>query len=159
MASFESAIGKTLEHEGGWVNDPADPGGETKYGISKRAYPNEDITNLTVEKAKDIYRRDYWKYDAVLDQQVAAKIFDMAVNMGPAQAHKILQKALGKVVAGPVAIDGVFGPSTLSFTNAADAGKLLNEIRAQQAYFYATLALEDFTKKRFLMGWLRRAVT
>lgn len=157
MASFEASINGVLEHEGGYVNHPSDPGGETKYGISKKAYPDEDIAGLTLGRAKELYKRDYWQYDAVLDQRIADKVFDMAVNMGPSQAHKLLQKALNGVVAGPVAVDGVFGPSTLSFVNAADQRKLLTEIRARQAEFYCKLVLADVTKLAFLLGWLRRA--
>jgi len=57
--NFERCIAFVLRHEGGYVNDPRDPGGETKYGISKRAYPGLDIKNLTEEQAKEIYRQDY----------------------------------------------------------------------------------------------------
>ena len=55
------AISATLAHEGGYVNDPADPGGETKFGISKRAYPDVDIKSLTRQEAEMIYRRVYWE--------------------------------------------------------------------------------------------------
>jgi hypothetical protein len=58
---FERAVAFVLRHEGGYVNDPRDPGGETKYGISKRAYPRLDIKGLTEADAKEIYRRDYWE--------------------------------------------------------------------------------------------------
>ena len=58
--TFDEIIDVVLEHEGGYVNDPTDTGGETKYGISKRAYPDEDIKELTVERAKELYKKDYW---------------------------------------------------------------------------------------------------
>ena len=58
--NFDVAFEKLIGHEGGYVNDARDPGGETKYGISKRAYPDEDIAGLTLERAKQIYRRDCW---------------------------------------------------------------------------------------------------
>ncbi len=61
MDLFEHAITITLQHEGGYVNDPADPGGETRYGISKRAFPKVDIANLTINKAKAIYKAFYWE--------------------------------------------------------------------------------------------------
>lgn len=158
MASFDAAIREVLEHEGGYVNHPTDPGGETKYGISKRTYPEEDIANLTLERAKAIYERDFWQYSAVLDQRVATKLLDMAVNMGPSRAHKIVQKALNAVVAGPVGIDGVFGPKTLEFVNASEPKKLLDEIRARACEFYCELVLAEPSKKVFLLGWLRRGV-
>jgi len=81
----------TVGEEGGYVNDPRDPGGETKYGISKRAYPDEDIQNLSLERAKELYRRDYW--DALgLDGSpwnIAYPLFDCAVNQGPGYAHTL----------------------------------------------------------------------
>ena len=58
--SFDRIIEFTLQEEGGYVNNPADPGGMTKYGISKRSYPNLDIANLTIDQAKAIYERDFW---------------------------------------------------------------------------------------------------
>jgi len=85
---FESALAFVLAAEGGYVNDPNDPGGETKYGISKKAYPLLDITNLTREQAVDIYRRDYW--NKVKGDELPAGVdiaaFDTAVNMGAGTA-------------------------------------------------------------------------
>ena len=58
--AFAKAIAFTLQREGGHVNDPDDPGGETNFGLSKRAYPYLDIAGLTLDQATHIYRRDYW---------------------------------------------------------------------------------------------------
>lgn len=96
-------------YEGGYSNDPADPGGETKYGISKRSYPHLDIKNLTREQARPIYRADFWGpagCDAV-PRALKYPLFDFAVNSGPKQAVKILQRRLGVVA------DGSIGPITL----------------------------------------------
>ncbi len=85
MADFEKAVAVVLRHEGGYVNDPDDPGGETNYGISKRAYPHLDIARLTVEQAKAIYRADYWERiagDSLTSQHYANALLDTAVNMG-----------------------------------------------------------------------------
>src|SRR5690606_39725856 len=86
---FLRAVEVVLEHEGGYVNDPRDPGGETNWGISKRAYPDLDIANLTRTDAIAIYYRDWWQryeYDRLKDDAVVTKLLDMAVNMGPATA-------------------------------------------------------------------------
>jgi lysozyme family protein len=86
--SFEKAMEFLLKWEGGYVNDPRDPGGETKYGISKRSHPNVDIANLTVEQATAIYKRDYWdalNLDA-LPPCFGIAVFDAAVNCGKAKA-------------------------------------------------------------------------
>lgn len=106
--NYDKAFGIIIGHEGGYVNDPRDPGGETKYGISKRAYPNEDIKGLTLERAKELYRRDYW--DAVeaesLPVGVRLMVFDCAVNCGLTAAKKLLQRAAG------AKDDGIIGPRT-----------------------------------------------
>ena len=93
MKNFNEIIEQVLEHEGGYVNDPKDLGGETKYGITKRFYPDIDIKNLTIEQAKDIYKKDYWDRNKVesLPQNLWHIYFDMCVNMGKRTAVKVLQ--------------------------------------------------------------------
>jgi lysozyme family protein len=86
MADFNISIETILTNEDGYVFNPNDPGGETNYGISKRAYPNLDIKNLTRDAAKEIYRRDFWRYDSIVNQDVATKIFDIGANQGPITA-------------------------------------------------------------------------
>ncbi len=101
MAKFKSAIPTIFLHEGGSVNHPNDPGGETNFGITKRTYPHLDIKNLTKAQAREIYRRDFWnpgKYEKIDNQQAATKVFDMAVNMGPKRAHRLLQKAVNALL-------------------------------------------------------------
>lgn len=157
MASFDRAIGAVLKHEGGYVNDPADPGGETKFGISKRAYPHLDIKNLTVKQAKAIYKRDYWRYDRFRQQRVAGKVFDMAVNMGHKPAHRILQQALN-AQGFSLKVDGIVGRRTLGALNRSKSRPLMDELRALMAKRYAELVLKNRQLKKFLRGWMRRAV-
>ena len=98
MANFDKAIERVLINEGGYVNDPNDAGGETKYGISKRAYPGVDIKNLTTDEAKAIYKKDYWdkiKGDNINSDEIAYEIFDTAVNMGVRTSSKIAQMVVG----------------------------------------------------------------
>lgn len=153
MSYFDDAIQVVLAHEGGYVNNPRDPGGETKFGICRRVYPDLDIKNLTREMAVEIYRRDYWPaiYSQVNDRQVVTKIFDMTVNMGAFQSHRILQRALD------IPDDGKFGPQTLKAVNAADPADLLAKIVGQQKKFYRHLADAKPAMKEFLPGWLHRA--
>jgi lysozyme family protein len=88
--SFQQAVEFVLAREGGYANDPADLGGETNYGISKRAHPDLDIKNLTVEQAREIYRASYW-IPAGCDgfsPGWALAIFDTAVNCGVSRARE-----------------------------------------------------------------------
>lgn len=107
--TFDEAFRILIGHEGGYVNDPRDPGGETKFGISKRAYPNEDIRNLTIERARAIYYRDYWIRSGCERAPEAMRfdLFDTAVNSGLSRAVRLLQLAAG------VEDDGEIGPVTL----------------------------------------------
>src|SRR5690606_21344731 len=118
---FLRAVEVVLKHEGGYVHDPRDPGGETKYGISKRSYPELDIARLTREDAIAIYYRDWWQrygYDRLQNDAIATKLLDMAVNMGPATAHRLLQEAL--VFLGyDIAVDGIIGLQTIGAANRA----------------------------------------
>lgn len=82
--NFDRAFGIVVGVEAGYVNDPKDPGGETKFGISKGAYPDEDIPNMTLERAKFLYQRDYWNSHDLdeLEWGKALLVFDCAVNGG-----------------------------------------------------------------------------
>lgn len=150
MSHFEKAILSVLKHEGGYVNHPNDPGGETNFGITKKVYPNLDIRKLTVEEAKEIYRRDYWLSGLDdLPYPVAAKIFDMVVNMGTRQAIKLVQRAVD------VSDDGILGKGTLAALKVhPDA---LQRICNQQELFYNQLVVRKPQMKVFLKGWLKRA--
>lgn len=151
VSNFEQALDLILKHEGGYVNHPEDPGGETKYGISKRAYPNEDIANLTKERAGQLYRRDYWdriKGDD-LPYPVGLFSFDTAVNLGTSLASRALQRASGAEQ------DGVIGPRTIE--------AVWEAYKASQNHFLDLLAKErlDYytqltTFKTFGRGWVRR---
>lgn len=95
MNHFDRVMAFILAEEGGYVNNPADPGGETKYGISKRAYPNLNIAALTVEDAKSIYRRDYWNVlglDTVAKYGPALVLMNCAVNAGVRRALQIKER-------------------------------------------------------------------
>lgn len=93
--NFDKAIEFVLKWEGGYVNHPDDPGGETKYGISKRAYPDLDVANLTLDDAKVIYKRDYWDKAECdgLETHLAMIVFDTAVNCGVNKAKEFFKKA------------------------------------------------------------------
>ena len=108
LTTFNEIIEKVLEHEGGYVNDPTDRGGETKYGITKKFYPDVDIKNLTLDQAKHIYHTDYWrpaKCDAV-PPKLRHIYFDMTVNFGKRGAVKDLQRAANAKNKNKIDVDG-----------------------------------------------------
>lgn len=98
------------EYEGGYSNDPTDPGGETKFGISKASYPSLDIKSLTRDQVKPIYKADFWGPAGcdIVPDELKYPLFDFAVNSSPRRAVKTLQKRLG------VTADGSLGPVTLA---------------------------------------------
>lgn len=149
MASaFKAAIDFVLAREGGYVNDPSDPGGETNFGISKRAYPGLDIKALTREAALSIYYRAYWQGSGCegLPPAVALIHFDTSVNQGVAAATRILQAAAG------VTVDGKIGPKTLAAIAAKGAGLLVEEYAAHRMTRYGGTPNFD----RYGLGWARR---
>lgn len=144
--SFEQAVAMVLKHEGGYVNDSRDPGGETRFGISKRAYPDVDILRLTEDEAKAIYKRDYWdklRTDEI-PEPLAICLFDAAVNMGRDKAVRLLQRACG------VAQDGVMGGNTIAAANRLSDAVV--RFSTERAIAYTGIRGFD----TFGKGWLRR---
>lgn len=148
MTSFEQAFRRTVAWEGGYVNHPSDPGGETNFGISRRAYPNENIAGMTIERAQFLYRRDYWQPCRCddLPPLVAIELFDAAVNSGVGQSIRWLQRALG------VADDGVIGPLTVSAAASSGAPALCARMLGERLAFASSLS----TWSSFGRGWARR---
>ena len=163
MATFERAIPTILTHEGGYVNHPSDPGGETNFGITKRDHPGEDIRNMTRERAAQIYRADFWdalRLGEIVNEAVATKLMDMAVNMGPRTMGRLLQRALNYLLPGqPVTVDGIVGGATIAAVNqVTDQDLLLETLRAYHALRYIELVEgPDGRYDVFSKGWLRRA--
>lgn len=149
-SAFEQALAFVLEHEGGYVDDPRDPGRETNYGISKRAYPNEDIENLTIERASEIYQADYWhkSHCDELPEPLALAVFDTAVNMGVGVAAQLMQRALR------VSVDGIVGPKTLAAAKEADPAQVVQEFLSWRLRRYSGL----YGSPTYMCGWSRRVL-
>lgn len=159
MSEFARAIDTLLKHEGGYVFDMDDPGGETKYGISKRTYPYLDIVNLTEEDAKRIYKQDWWDkylYSLINNQKIATKVFDLAVNMGAKQSHKLLQRAVN-ATGGDLVDDGVIGQKTREAVNLASPEAVLAALRSESAGYYRVLIAKNPINEKYEKGWLKRA--
>lgn len=175
MSIFELAIPIVLRHEGGFVNDAADPGGATNFGVSLRwlvsqglldklEHDEGDVTQDAVQAVKlmsqaeaEMFYKDYWwtpgGYEAILAQMVANKVFDTAVNMGTARAVNFAQKIVG--ITPPYT--GHLGPKTLAGINAMPTPIFLASYQNAQAAFYRALVAANPARGKFLAGWLNRA--
>jgi hypothetical protein len=153
-----------LSNEGGYVNDPDDPGGETNYGISKKSYPNVNIKGLTLDKAKCLYYRDYWckaGFDRVRNCEVAAKLFDISVNFGDDQAREIVQRSLMSVYKNSRLLERDCSWSKMiQLINCVSSNEaFLSAIRSDQAAVYRMIVHNKEPMRKFLDGWLSRAYT
>jgi lysozyme family protein len=141
---FEILIPVILRHEGGYVNDPDDAGGETNFGITKARYPNLDIKNLTKKEAVEIYKRDFYfpmGIDKMSDVNLALQYFDMGVNAGIKNATKLMVQAQEI--------------KQTSKVGAYHDMSLLNIYKDLRAQYYQEVSLRRNNKK-YLAGWLNR---
>lgn len=131
MAIPGPAVDLVLRHEGGYVNDPRDPGGETNFGISKRSYPDLAIADLTRAQAGSIYQKDFWTptMAAQTDQRLANCMLDSRVNQGP------------------VGEGASFKP-----------GISLVDFQIARLLRYVAIVAQDPTQLKFLGGWFRRTL-
>ena len=179
---FDYAVNVVLKHEGGYSNNPNDPGGPTNYGISLRFIKEigldinndsqtdlNDVKEIYFSDAIDIYKNHWWDkyhYNNINSLRFATKIFDMSVNLGPKTSHKIVQRCCNYLGHAPfkeiIPVDGVFGIKTLTCLNELCkeeevAQELMEEIINEQKWFYHSLAEKNPTLKVFLEGWMKRA--
>lgn len=191
-ASFDEAVRVVLEHEGGLVDHPEDPGGVTNYGISLRWAVHamidagdtalelldidgdgdtdaDDVRTMQRADAVVLYRAFWWdryRYGEIQDQTLATKVFDLAVNMGPKQAHRCAQRAV-RGIGDDLVDDGILGPLTRAALNLFGSVGLIPPLRSEAAGFYRALIVRNDALRRhgievpdfgvFKRGWLRRA--
>lgn len=150
-----------LIREGGFVDHPADRGGPTCHGVTQttlaewRGHPvtADDVRNLTVGEAGELYRDRYIAKPGFLtieNQQIRAHVVDCAVNHGPANAVKMLQKAAHTFA------DGYLGPQTRAAVDRMDAGALYRRLCAERAKFYGQIITRDPSQHIFASGWMAR---
>ena len=154
--TFDEIIDNVLESEGGYVNDKDDAGGETNMGISKKAYPDLDIKNLTREAAKQLYYEDYWTPSKAeqLPNQLREVYFDMVVNFGRRGAAKVLQQACNGKNTYKIKEDGMVGTATIGASKNLEPDRL----RAYRVLKFATIVIKKPTQEKFWFGWFRRAI-
>ena len=146
--NFDQAFEKLIGHEGALSDNPADPGGLTKYGISQRSYPDVDIAALTLDQARQIYWRDYWGPAGCerVPDAIKFDLFDMAVNSGISRAVKTLQCAAG------VTQDGIIGTLTLQALLDMPPARLAARFNGARLAFMASLPAWP----HFSRGWALR---
>jgi len=172
---FERAYKVVAYHEGLYTNDSSDPGGPTKYGISLKYLHSKyididgdgdvdiaDVRALTEEKAKDIYYKDWWLpsgYQNFSSNLLSIKMFDLAINIGPIRANKVLQRAVRAVTGIELVEDGILGHNTTQAVNSVKCKReILIAVRSEAAGYYRLVVQNNpITFKKFLKGWLNRA--
>jgi len=155
MADFKIAVALTLIHEGGYVNNLNDSGGETNMGITQKDMPGQDMKTLTVEQATEYYAQNYWKalYSQIESQDIASKLFDMGVLFGVGTAVRELQRII-KIHNVPV--DGQFGPRTLDVVNTAEPVGLLAAYKTSLVSHAVNIIAASQQDRVFFAGWVRR---
>ena len=166
MAVFEKFSGKLLKEEGGFVDNPNDKGGATKYGITIDTWKTygydknkdgridvEDLKIITFSDALAITKKIFWDYfkaDKIKNQSVAELIVDWGYNSGQVTVARRIQRILN------LAVDGIFGDGTVAAINKAHQSKLFEAIKADRKAFIDFLVRKDPTQKVFYQGWMNR---
>ena len=155
MASnFQECLDLVLKSEGGWVNHPSDPGGETNLGVTKAVWeeyvghPVASMKNLTKDDVAPLYELKYWRtcYCEVLPRGLDFVVFSMGVNAGPGRSVKLLQQSLGCVP------DGVIGPRTRELISTNNSANLIAKFSETRREYYRSLkSFPTFGK-----GWVAR---
>jgi len=160
MNDFEKCFNITIDFEtggdrfGGYVNNPSDPGGETKWGISKRTFPDKDIKNLTLNEAKNIYHQFFWdlSYGDLLPYPLCLLIFDFSVHSGVSRSVTTLQKLL------KVKVDGIIGEKTLEAISENELKNLCLNFNIERTKFICELIKGNPRFLVFLTGWMLRVI-
>ena len=162
--NFNNALQMVLQFEGGYSNDPLDKGGATNKGVIQTVYdgyrisfglPVQSVQQISDTEVRDIYYKRYWLVARCdkLPNGVDTVHFDTAVNAGPSQAAKFLQRAIG------VKDDGIIGDVTLAKVNTLDPKVVMKAYTNSRISFYIDLVVKDVTQIKFLKGWIKRAIS
>jgi lysozyme family protein len=151
---FLQSVIFVLKYEGGYVNDPDGPGGETKYGISKKSYPDLNIADVTIDLARRIYKQDYWDKLRCeeMPSSVAMVLLDSGVNCGTKRVAMWVQESL-RSMGYKLKTDGIIGPKTLSAIHDCDDKALILVFLARRLFRYICLAKKY---PQYVRGWVGR---
>jgi lysozyme family protein len=167
MANFDPYFPSIIKSEGAeYTNDPVDTGGCTKFGIILQTlkeykydvnkdgiFTCEDVKGLTLEDAKNIYKKMFWDYfkaDSIKNQSLAEYIVDGAINQGRGTIAKYVQEIIG------VTADGLVGNKTLEAINAHDPKDLFHKLKSKREDKYHRIVAKNPSQKRFIKGWINR---
>lgn len=168
--TLDQIVDLTIKAEGGYVNDPADRGGATKYGITQSVARangySGDMRDLPLQTAKDIYKREYAIKPGFADfpSEVAAELFDTGVNMGTSTATKFLQRAVNVLAGSAIAMDGKMGPATRGAVNnylTSRGNAIENLVKMMECFQgerYAEIVEKNPTQRKFINGWIANRV-
>lgn len=165
-AEIDKMIEELIKREGGFVNDPSDSGGATKYGITRATLSAwrekectvDDVKNLTKEEAVEIYRAEYYFKPSIdsLIIPLQPHVLDCVANMGARGGIRLLQQAIN-ALGGSIKTDGILGPVTREHCSQCDFKQLNNMLVDMRIRFYEDLAARRPKDKKFLAGWKKRA--
>lgn len=171
MAREHLFISKIIQIEGGYVNDPSDLGGETKFGITHKTARDNGynglMKDLTMKAARDIYLRQYWfkpGFNKITNDQLSFELLDTAVNMGPETAVEMLQKSCNLLnhanrYGNDLEVDGRLGFKTLAFVNRYPMpDRLCMLMNVVQCARYVKIAQVQPEQRKFIYGWLKERV-
>jgi len=163
-------IDVVLQAEGGYSNDPVDRGGATNFGVTQHTYSTylgrpatiQDVKDMTVETAREIYERMYLTGPRIdtIPQPLQTLVLDMSVNHGPRNAIKMLQRVTNAAGFGPISVDGVLGPMTRASVLKGVAGMgnaFQNALVEERLHFYASIIARHPEQKKYEHGWTNRA--
>lgn len=175
MAEFKISLQKTLAHEGGYVNDPVDAGGETYKGISRnshdswsgwllidlskkeKSFPVNIVNNVALQQSvEQFYLANFWlplKAELIANQTTADSIFDFAVNAGVKTSVQLLQSIVG------AKIDGIMGNQTLQKLNSLDFCYFQPAFTVRKISYYIAIIKNRPTNKKYLYGWIIRSLS
>ena len=169
MADFCFVKEKIIDIEGGYSNNKYDLGKETKYGISKKSFPDLDIVNLTKEDALLIYKSHYWdkyKFFNIINQYIADVIFLSTINI-PSATFKSVQKSINYFIEthnenlDPLVVDGVMGDKTFFYINSSSLDKFLfiNRFKIEMINYYMSISQNSTIQSKNFLGWVRRVLS
>jgi lysozyme family protein len=149
-SAFQRAFTALILDEGPETNDPKDPGGRTKFGISARLWPNIDLDTLTIDDAREFYYTNYWNavHGDSFKEGIGELMFDCAVNQGISACVRIAQRAMH------ITDDGIIGLGTRTALEQYSRTTFIERFTAMRIFYYKGTKNFDY----YGLGWISRAI-